>query len=89
MFVLIFYSLQMKFRNLRKNDLNPWGAWVAQMVQHPSPGFSSGHDLMARGFKPHVPALSVRRLLGILSIPLSLPLPYSSAHVLSLSLKNK
>ena len=29
-------------------------AWVAQSVKHPTPDFSSGHDLMVHGFEPHV-----------------------------------
>ena len=29
------------------------GAWMAQLVKCPTPGFSSGNDLMVHGFKPH------------------------------------
>ena len=29
-----------------------WGAWMAQSVKHPTPDFSSGHDLTVRGFEP-------------------------------------
>ena len=28
------------------------GTWVAQLVKHPTLGFSSGHDLMVCEFKP-------------------------------------
>ena len=30
------------------------GNWVAQSVDNPTVGFSSGHDLMVHGFEPHV-----------------------------------
>ena len=30
------------------------GAWVVQSVKCPTLGFSSGHDLTVREFKPHV-----------------------------------
>ena len=30
------------------------GDWVAQLVEHPTLGFSSRHDLMVEEFKPHV-----------------------------------
>ena len=29
------------------------GAWVDQLVKHPTLGFSLGHDLTIHGFKPH------------------------------------
>ena len=32
----------------RKN----WGTWVAQSVERPTLGFSSGHDLMVREIEP-------------------------------------
>ena len=31
-----------------------WGAWVAQLVEHPTIDFSSGHDLTVCGIEPHV-----------------------------------
>ena len=37
-------SLKTKFR----------GAWVALLVERPTPDLGSGHDLMVRGFEPHV-----------------------------------
>ena len=30
------------------------GAWVPQLVKHLTLDFSSGHDLMAHEFKPHI-----------------------------------
>ena len=58
------------------------GAWVAQSVKHPALGFGSGRDLIVHEFEPHVRFHTVQSLLGILSLPLSLPL---SACALSLS----
>ena len=29
------------------------GAWVAQLVKHPTLDFGSGHDLMVHKFEPH------------------------------------
>ena len=31
---------------------NPWGAWVAQSVEHPTLDFGSGHDLTVHEFEP-------------------------------------
>ena len=30
------------------------GAWVAQLVKHPTLDFSSGHDLMVHEFEPNM-----------------------------------
>ena len=30
------------------------GAWVAEVVKHPTPDFDSAHDLMVREFEPRV-----------------------------------
>ena len=62
-----------------------WGTWVAQSVKHPTLDLGSGHDLTVCGFKPHIRSvLTVWSLLGILSFPLSLPLPtYTQALSLS------
>ena len=48
-----------------------WSTW-AQLVKCPTLGFGSGHDLMVHGTETCV---------GILSFPLSLPLPCSHTHV--------
>ena len=37
-----------------KKNIRKWGAWVAQSVKHPTPGFSSGPDLTVREFQPRV-----------------------------------
>ena len=49
-----------------------WGVWVSQSVKHLTLDFNPGHDLTGH---------------EILSLPLSLPLPYSCTHMHSLSLK--
>ena len=36
------------------NFNNYWGTWVAQSVKSLALDFGSGHDLMVRGFEPHV-----------------------------------
>ena len=60
------------------------GAWVAQSVKHPTLDLSSRRDLEVRGIEPClVSALIVQNLLGVHSLPFSLPLPN---RVLSLSL---
>ena len=33
---------------------SPWGDRAAQSLKHLTLGFSSGHDLMVRMFKPHI-----------------------------------
>ena len=60
------------------------GAWLAQSLKQPTLDFGSGRDLTVREFEPHIGlcAHSVS-LLGILCLPVSLPLPAS----LSLALK--
>ena len=56
--------------------------WVSQLSEQL--GFGSGHDLMfVRSSYALGSALTVRILLGIQSLPLSLPLPCSHMHSLS------
>ena len=63
-----------------------WGAWVPQLVKRPILDVSSGRDLVVVRSSPTLgSALTVHGLLRILSLPLSLPLPRSHAHTLSLS----
>ena len=64
------------------------GAWVAQSIERPTLCFSSGHDLMVCGFKPHVRLHADRAEPAWDSLSLSLcPFP---AHALSLKInKNK
>ena len=31
-----------------------WGAWVAQLVKHPTLGFGSGHSLTVHEFEFHI-----------------------------------
>ena len=60
------------------------GNWVAQSVKHPTPDLGSGHDLMVSDSEPQTfSVLTVQSLLGILSLPLSLPLPHSPCTSLS------
>ena len=61
------------------------GAWVAHSVKCPTLDFSSGHDLTVREFEPHVGLCADSTVVGILSLPFSLPLPCSLSHTLSLS----
>ena len=62
------------------------GAWVAQSIERLTLGFGSGHDLIVHGSGP-VPGfvLEVQGLLGILSLPFSLPRPPARSLSLSLS----
>ena len=58
-----------------------WGTWVAQLAKRPTFDFGSGHDLMVHEFEPTLGSvLAAGSLLGILCLPLSLPLP---THALS------
>ena len=67
---------------LKKNQ-RLWGAWVAQLVRLPILGFSSGHDLVVHGFKPHIgPRVDGMEPAVILSLSLSTPL-YSCSLSLS------
>ena len=51
------------------------GAWVAQSVECLTLDFGSGHDLMVHEIEPLVKLmLTAWRLLGIISLLLSLPL---------------
>ena len=60
------------------------GAWVAQLVEHPTLDLGSGHDFMVREFEPGIGLCTDSvQLAGILSPPLLL------SHARSLHLKNK
>ena len=56
---------------------------MAQIGKCSTLGFGSRHDLMVSWVRAHVRALTVQSLLGILCLPLSLPL----SHAVSVSLK--
>ena len=65
---------------------------MAQLVKRPTLDFNSGHDLAVCEFKPNVglALLTVQSLLGILSLPLFLPFPYSlSLKIINLKKKKK
>ena len=66
---------------------------MAQLVKHPTLGFSSGHDLMVRGFESHSGLCTDSRESAwdspFLSVPLPLVCTHMREHTLSLSLKNK
>ena len=68
------------------NLLRSRGAWVAQSGKRLTLGFSSGHDLPVRGFKPRMGlcAGGTEPAWDSLSFPLSL-CP-SAAHALSLKI---
>ena len=56
-----------------RNKHTARGAWVAQMVEHPTLDFGSGHDLLVREFKPVAgSAVTAWSLLAILTLPLFL-----------------
>ena len=63
-----------------------WGTWVAWSVRHPTLGFGTGHDLTVYGFvglSPASSSVSLEPVWDFLSLPLSLPLPYSLSRSLS------
>ena len=64
--------LKVSTSGLRKISVG--GAWVAQLVECPTLGFGSGHDLTLRGFTPLVGLCTDRSLLGVFSPSLSLSL---------------
>ena len=55
-----------------KHNDTPWDAWGAQLLEHPTLDFSSGHDLMGVSVSPTSgTVLTARSLLGILCLTLS------------------
>ena len=62
-----------------------WGAWVAQLVKHPTLDFGSGHDLTVFGFKPHVRLCTGSREPAWNSLSPLCPSPYH-VHMLTPSL---
>ena len=64
------------------------GAWVARSVKCPTLDFGSGHDLIVRGFEPHIGlcAVSAEPAWNSISPPLSAP---PLLLCLSLALSNK
>ena len=61
-----------------------YDAWVAQLVEHLTPAFSSGRDLTVWEIEPHVWLCADRAGPAWDSLPLSLPLP-PGVHTCSLS----
>ena len=65
-----------------------WGAWLAQLVE--ASDFSSGHDLVVPKFQPCVGLCADSSEPGAsFRFCVSLSLPLSGAHTLSLSKINK
>ena len=64
-------------------EVLPWGTWVAQSVMHPTLGFGSGHDLTVGA--PCRALCFAWSLLGILSLPLLLPLRHSCSFFLKIN----
>ena len=63
---------------------------MAQQVKRQTLGFSSGHDLTVREFKPSVGLCAdrgARSLLRIVPLSLSVPLPLAGTCARTLSLK--
>ena len=44
----------MDHKGAKNNNSKGRGAWVAQLVKHPTLGFSSGHNLTVREFESQV-----------------------------------
>ena len=67
------------------------GTWVAQLVEHQTPDFGSGHDLTVSEMELTWGSVQTARiLLGILSLPLSRSLPqHTHVGILSFSQINK
>ena len=61
-----------------------WGSWVVESVEHLTPDFSSGHDLVLCGFEPRIRLCSDRVELAWDSLSLPLFLPLSPAHMKTL-----
>ena len=56
------------------------GAWVAQLVKHLTLDFGSSYNVTVLGLSPTSGSvLTVRSLIGILSLPLCVPLLCSSS----------
>ena len=64
-------------KNEKKKKPQVKAAWVAQLAEHPTLGFSSGHDLMGCGMLPSLGLHAVETLLC----------PFS--HLCALSLINR
>ena len=57
---------------------------MTQLVEHLTHDFGSGYDLTVRRIEPRVgPGLITRSLLGILSLPPSLPVSLTLTHVVN------
>ena len=85
-YVLFFTEIFLIYLNFQKVR----GAWVAQLVERPTLGFGSGHDLIVCGIAHRVVGLqadSVEPAWASLSLPFSLSLPPSPTCTLSPSLK--
>ena len=60
-----------------ENQSDAWGTWVALSAKRPPPDFGSGLDLRVLSSSPVSSCeLTAWSLLGIVSLPLSLPLPH-------------
>ena len=85
--IMIYISSSLKEEHSYLSSLNMMevgGTWVAQSVKCLTLDCGSGHDLTVGKFSPMAGSvLTVRSLLGILSLPPSLPLP--CLHSLSVS----
>ena len=78
------------YNHFRKQFGNFWGTWVTQLVKRLTLDFGSGHDVAVSAIKSHVRLPSDHTsLLGILSFPLSLPIPHMRVCTLSLTLSVK
>ena len=69
-----------------KKQKKTWGTWVAQWIEHPTLGFSSGPDLRVLGWSHRSGSMLCSQGVWRLSLPLPLSWP---VHMVSLSLINK
>ena len=63
-----------------------WGAWVAQLVKHPTLDFGSGHDLIVHGIESYIGLCTDLMAWAYLGFSLSLSLPFPASMSLFLAL---
>ena len=89
MFIYV-YVYQLRTKDLQETTIFQmlkifWGAWVVQLVKLPTLHFISSYDLRVMRSTHHGALCLVWSLLGMLSLPLTLP-PHPHSWFLSLDL---
>ena len=70
------FELRREGKELKKVRKKSKSGWLSPRVKHPTLDFGLGYDLTVHEFEPHIRSkLTVRGLLGILSVCLSLSAP--------------